>query len=406
MRLLVTFSGGLGHLEPLLPLARAAQAAGHEVVFSGRPWMTPKVEAAGFRHLPAGTDRGLTPRRQPLLPVDLAREALDLRDGFAGRIARERAPGLLAIARAWRPDLLLWDETDLALPVIAERLGIPHASIVTLLAGTFVTPALFAPVLDELRAAHGLAPDPELAMLRRHLVLYPGPPSYRDPAQPLPDTGRAMRPVLNPPPPGSAPSWLGDLGHDGRPVVYLTLGTVFHVESGDLFERAVSGLRELSVDLVVTVGDEIDPAELGPQPGNVRIERFIPQALVLPRADLVVSHGGSGSVIGALIHGRPMVLLAMGADQPLNGARVRALGLGRVLDPIAATPSDIRDAGAAVLADPASRAAAERLRDEITSLPGPDEAVRWVEAVATSGIPLRARPGLRSPARSTDQDRR
>jgi MGT family glycosyltransferase len=242
-------------------------------------------------------------------------------------------------------------------------------------------------------------------MLRRHLVLYPGPPSYRDPAQPLPDTGRAMRPVLTAPPPGGAPSWLDGLGHDGRPVVYLTLGTVFHVESGNLFERAGSGLRELPVDLVVTVGNEIDPAELSPQPRNVRIERFIPQALVLPRADLVVSHGGSGSVIGALIHGRPMVLLAMGADQPLNGARVRALGLGRVLDPIAATPSDIRDAAAAVLADTASRAAAERLRDEIASLPGPDEAVRWLEAVAAPGIPLRARRGLRPLARSTDQDR-
>jgi UDP:flavonoid glycosyltransferase YjiC (YdhE family) len=315
--------------------------------------------------------------------VDLGREAGDLRDGFAGRIARERAPGLLAATRSWRPDALVWDETDFAAPVVAERAGIPHVAMITLLAGTFVTPATFAPVLDELRAAHGLPADPDLVSLRRHLVLYPGPPSYRDPASPLPPTARAIRPVTTVPGDAVVPPWLDAVGAE-RPLVYLTLGTVFHVESGDLFERAITGLRELPVDLLVTVGNEIDPAELGAQPANVRIERFVPQALILPRADLVVSHGGSGSVLGALVHGRPMVLLAMGADQPLNGARVNALGLGRVLDPVAATPEDIRDAARAVLDDPAYRTAAARIRAELESLPGPDEAVSLIEGLVAS----------------------
>ena len=48
MRMLFTFAGGSGHLEPLLPIARAARAAGHLVAFAGRPWMVPKVEAAAF----------------------------------------------------------------------------------------------------------------------------------------------------------------------------------------------------------------------------------------------------------------------------------------------------------------------------------------------------------------------
>jgi UDP:flavonoid glycosyltransferase YjiC (YdhE family) len=79
------------------------------------------------------------------------------------------------------------------------------------------------------------------------------------------------------------------------------------------------------VNLLVTVGREIDPATFGPQPANVRIERFLPQAEILPHVNLVVSHGGSGSVLDAPAHGRPMVVLPIGADQPLNAERIAAL---------------------------------------------------------------------------------
>src|SRR5581483_4505348 len=140
-------------------------------------------------------------------------------------------------------------------------------------------------------------------------------------------------------------------------------------------------LKRLDANLVVTVGQHIDPAEFGPQPETVRIERYVPQALLLPHVDLVVSHGGSGSVMGALEHGRPMVIAPMGADQPLNAARCAALGLGRVLDAERATPEDVHAAAAEVLADPACRAAAERMRDEIAALPGPSHAVALLEAL-------------------------
>src|SRR5205823_2594812 len=171
--------------------------------------------------------------------------------------------------------------------------------------------------------------DPDLAMLGRYLVLSPFPPSYRDPAFPLPATAHAFRPSAPDPAPADAvPPWMTGL-HDA-PTVYFTLGTVFSMESGDLFQRVIAGLRALPINLVVTVGRDIDPAELGPQPANVHIERYIPQAWLLPHCRLVVSHGGSGSVMGALAHGLPLVLLPMGADQPLNGARCAALGVARV----------------------------------------------------------------------------
>ena len=63
--------------------------------------------------------------------------------------------------------------------------------------------------------------------------------------------------------------------------------------------------KDLGVDVVATVGQGIDPTDLGPQPSHVRVERFLPQGDVLPGVDLVVSHGGSGSLMAALSHGLP-----------------------------------------------------------------------------------------------------
>jgi len=150
----------------------------------------------------------------------------------------------------------------------------------------------------------------------------------------------------------------------------------------------LAGLRELSVNLLVTVAREIDPATLGIQPAHVRIERYVPQAEILPHVDLVVSHGGSGSVLGALAHGRPMVVLPIGADQPLNAERISALGVGRSLNAIETTPDDVRETAASVLADAKYRESAGRLADEIAALPSPEVAVGLLERLARERRPI------------------
>jgi MGT family glycosyltransferase len=164
--------------------------------------------------------------------------------------------------------------------------------------------------------------------------------------------------------------------------VYFTLGSVFNMESGDLFTRVLQGLHDLPIDVVATVGAEIDPATFGPQPPNVRIARYIPQSSVLPACSAVVSHGGSGTVLGALAYGIPSVLLPMGADQPFNAARCEALGVARVLDASSCTPGDVRDAVAAVLAEPTYLERARRLRDETRALPGANYSVALLERLA------------------------
>jgi MGT family glycosyltransferase len=166
------------------------------------------------------------------------------------------------------------------------------------------------------------------------------------------------------------------------PTVYFTLGTVFNLESGDLFARVLNGLQPLPINLLVTVGPHIDPAEFGPQPENVFITQYIAQENILPHCALVITHGGSGSVGGVLAHGLPSVLIPMGADQPLNAARCVHLGLGQTLDPLALTPESARAAVKEILATPSYSQNAQRLRDEFVALPGALEMVRLIEQLS------------------------
>ena len=386
MRILFTFVGGHGHFEPLVPIARAAGVAGHAVAFGCAPAMASMVEAAGFPASAIGTSTNSAPERIALRPLDSEREDRHLRERFARRAAEQRVPPTITLCREWQPDVLVCDETDFGSMIAAERLGLPYATVLVIAAGSFVRTAVVGEALGELRTRHGLRPDPELEMLSRYLVLSPFPPSLRDPAHPLPQTAYTFRSSQ----PGSrespAPAWSS--AKPGAPTAYFTLGTIFNMESGDLLARVLSGLRELPINLIVTVGHDIDPEELGPQPANVCVERYVPQSRVLPYCDLVVSHGGSGSVIGALAHGLPSVLIPIGADQPLNAARCASLGVALALDALDVTAESVRSAVAIVLDDPAYRRSAERLRDEIDALPDLAQAVALLERLAVEKRPL------------------
>ena len=366
MRILFTFVGGRGHFEPLVPIARAAVAAGHVVAFASGSLM-PVIEAAGFTGFTVAPLRRL-PARRPLQGVDMERELRMLREALLGSAARERVPAVLELCARWRPDVLVCDEADLGSMVAAERLGLPYATVIENAAGSLITPELVTEAIDALRGEHVVPTG-----ARPPLVLSPFPPSLRDPAFPLPAGAVSLRPSLER---AAPPDRI-----DGA--VFFTLGTVFNVEAGDLFTRVLAGLQEVRRDVIVTVGDELDPAELGPQPAHVHVVRFVPMGAALPQCAAVVSHGGSGSVVAALAHGLPSVLLPMGADQPGNAERCEALGVARVLDVVRATPDDVRAAVEAVLTQPSYREAAERLRDEIAALPGPDHAVAQLNTLST-----------------------
>ena len=365
MRALFTFIGGRGHFEPLAPIARATAAAGHEVAFASGG-VLPVVEAAGFTAFFVAPERPPPPRK-PLQGVDMENELRILREVLFSRVARERVPAMVELCGRWRPDVLVCDEADLGSMVAAERLGLPYATVIENATGGLMTREHVGEAMDALRAEHGVTPGASL-------VLSPFPPSLRDPAFPLPAGAVSLRVALEA---GDRPASL-----DGA--VFFTLGTVFNVEAGDLFTRVLAGLREVGRDVIVAVGTELDPAELGPQPSFVHVVRFVPLGAALPHCAAVVSHGGSGSLVATLAHGLPSVLLPMGADQPGNAARCLALGVARVLDVLTATPFEVRAAVESVLTEPSYRRAAERLRDEIAALPGPDYAVERLDALVAS----------------------
>jgi UDP:flavonoid glycosyltransferase YjiC (YdhE family) len=370
-RILFTFAGGRGHADPLVPLARAAARAGHDVLFSGRPSALGALAERGFATTPTGSDRGAgPPERIPLAPPDRAREEQVMREGFAGALAAERSDAVLALARAWRAEAVVCDETDFGASVVAELLGLPCATVVVIAAGRLARAEVVAEPVAALRERLGLAPEP--APDARPLVVVPFPIAFRDPELPPPAGAVAVRPTaLDPGPHEPAPAWLARLGAR-RPAIAVTLGTVFNLESGDLLERVVDATASLAVDVAVTVGPQLDPALLAGRPGNVHVERVVALADLLPRVDVMVSHGGSGSVLGALAHGVPSVLLPMGADQPDNAERAVALGVARALDPVRVTALEIRDAVTATLADDAMRARARDWAEVCRRLPGPE----------------------------------
>lgn len=90
--------------------------------------------------------------------------------------------------------------------------------------------------------------------------------------------------------------------------VYVTLGTIMN-QAPAVFRAVIDGCARWPVNLVVTTGPGFDQALLGPLSPAVRIASFLPQAAVLPRCRAVVSHAGAGTMLGALCYGLPQLCL-------------------------------------------------------------------------------------------------
>ena len=386
MRLLITFVGGLGHLAPLLPLARAARDAGHQVAIAGSGGLVPRIEEAGFTAFATSPMRhhdqtSGSQRRKPLEVMDARATEIEFAENFADRGARRMAGAVPEVIRAFLPDLVLRDETDLGTTIAAELLDVPVATHLVLAAGLLIRPELVAPRLDAVRAEHGLPPDPELTRLTSGLVLTDAAPSFRSPESPLLLQPTHYRSACAPRAASRA----------GRLSIYVTLGTIFNHASGDLFERLLVGLADLDVDIVATVGLGTDPADLGPQPAHVRVERFLAQDDVLSDVDLVVSHGGSGSLMATLAHGLPSLLLPLGADQPHNAMRAQELGVAATCDAATVQPEDVASRAREILADGAMRARCRAVANELQELPGPPAAVAALDEAAQGAVLRRFR---------------
>ena len=383
MRVLFTTQPGTGHWRPLAPLAAELLAAGHEAAFAASPGFCADIGRFGFRCFPLGVDdyRAEFARQQAGLAPPVPPSSVSvMADVFLPRSARN-LPELLAACRAWRPDVVVREPTEYAGALAAELLEVPCAVLQISAYRPHLNRALAAP-MARLRGEMGLPPDPALAMLTGALLLLPFPPSLLEPGVGMPPTARFVRHVpfdLERPGETALPDWL-DVLTFRKPVVYVSLGTSYNYTPG-VFEAVLAGLGGEPVTLIVTTGGR-DPAAFGPRPSHVHLLRYLPQSLVFPRCDLVVTHGGSGTVRTVLAHGLPLVVVPIAADQPDNARRCAALGVARTVAPDERTPGAVRSAVRDVLADPSYRDNARRLRAEFAALPGLESAVALLDALA------------------------
>jgi UDP:flavonoid glycosyltransferase YjiC (YdhE family) len=337
----------------------------------------------GFEAVPAGLSRperlAQLVRRYPKfeeLPAD------QQPDFMFGRIFGEiAAPAmfsdLMPIVESWRPDLVINDAAELGAPIAASVLDVPH---VTHAFGSLLPEALARDAGERAAfvwQAQGLEPRP-YGGLYDHLYLDIYPPSLQPSSGQHVGARQLLRPVA------FAGATESDVRTDitdrtGRPLVYLTFGTVF--EDFELFTTALTGLRELGVGLVVTVGPDRDPATLGPQPAHVVVERYIPQTQLLPICDLVASHAGSGTTLAALSWGIPQLCLPQRADQFLNAEAVDRAGAGLTFSPADVEVVAVERAARQLLEDPRFRDGARRVAEEMSRMPSPDDAATVLEAL-------------------------
>lgn len=373
-RVLIACVPQTGHLTPLLPLALAMARAGAEVLVATGSDCASQLTAAGLPHRHVGT--GLADwfgtlaartRGRPGdgLPPDRV-EAYFVPRLFGEVGLAATVDELATVTTEFRPDLLVHDTSCFAGPLVAARLGIRsvHHAI-----GPLPDPAVLQLVNDAVTPAWrdaGLAP-PVAAGLERGPTVTVCPPGLDPSATGLPD----LRPLRPTPLPVSGPLPLA-MPHPDRPLVYLTLGTFSNTNTG-LFRLLVQALSGLDVDVLVTVGRDVDPADLAPVPANAVIERFVTQAQALPHCAAVVHHGGAGTTFGVLAHGLPALVLPQSADNFRIADLLDAAGAAVVLAPEAVSAPAVADAVRVVLSSAGVRSAAERFAAGIAAMPSPEE---------------------------------
>lgn len=357
-------------------MARAFADEGHEVAFATSGTFRARVEQAGFHLLPAGIGQGeLEARHAPYrarleqLPVAARRPF-----AFTWRFATIEAPAKLdalhEASRAWCPDLVVHESADLAAPIVAAALGLPRVHHAF---GRLVPLACWERAAEESRhlwTELGVTAEPLCGAFGGTYVDI-CPASFQSEAVPSGVPVEPVRPLFPPPAGASPPAWLEAL--PARPTVYVTLGTVRNDLA--LFRVLLEGLASLDANVVATIGPGHDPAALGPLPANATVEQYVPQLFLLSRAAVVVSHGGSGSILATLAEGLPALLVPQGADQFDNAARCAELGAGVVLMPDEVTADAVTHGVATLLREPSYRERARSLAAEIRAMPHPRDVV-------------------------------
>lgn len=372
MRVLVTTWAWPSHYHPLVPVSWALVAAGHEVRVATQPGGGEALRRPGlvlheigdpvdFPALFGRMAAGLAGKNGP----GGAQDALAARAEVNGALLDELVP----LAGRLRPDLVLHNPATQAGPLLAALLGVPAVRVLPgpdfgyrakgsgLDAGAALTAVRARHGLSEVDLSGTLTLDPCPAALRVEAAY------RRQPMRHVPFTGHVTAPVLPERPAGG-------------PRVCVTWGATVPTlgAAAPALEPVVDALAELAGEVVV--GDvTAEPGLSAPDERGVRVAGAVPLPVLLPECDLLVSQGGAGTVLAALLAGIPHLIVPQIADQGFNAELVERAGAGRALPASDCDPAQLRRLAGELLADQSYRAAARRAGAEMTQLPSPAEVV-------------------------------
>ncbi len=284
-----------------------------------------------------------------------------------------------------KPDFVVSD-FRLSLPISAALSSVPHAALINAYFSPYAVrdgfpvpehplvsllgyeraaryfpralPAVFAHFakpIDDVRRRHGLPPSGGLlqALSAGNFTLYPDVPELC-PTRDLPAGHRYLGHVPWSPE-VALPNALGDLGSD-RPLVYVTLGSSGRLSA---LETVLRVIAELPVLGVLSTAGRFEPAHV---PSNVRVERYVPGALVSRAASFVVTNGGASTSYQALAEGRPVLGIPSNLDQYLCMTAIERASAGRLVRAGEATETAVRRAFNELLSSETLRGGARQIQ--------------------------------------------
>lgn len=413
--LFATWEGG-GNIPPVLTVARKLRERGHRVRLMSDLVNHADAEAAGLAFhpwisAPSRPDR--TPDSCPLRDWEAAspQEGINrLLEQLMFGAALDYARDLSAVLDEEPADLVVTSEMLMGVLAACESRGqraailASNLCIYPLEGMPVFGPGLPPPRNDEERSLHRQIRSGTLAMLNSHLDalnrarialgLMPVDCVLKQldaAACHLLATSRAFDfPIENPPaeiryvgPQLDEPTWARPwrspwTADDTRPLILVGFSTTYQAHE-NVLQNIVDAAAGLPARVLVTLG-QISSDALRPA-ANTMIVPSAPHNAVMREASLVVTHGGHGTVMRALKHHRPMLVIPHGRDQDENAVRIVEHGAGLRLTTTSGK-EEIRGALQRLLNEPSFTTAARRLGSAIADAARHEDAVAELESLA------------------------